>query len=59
MASSVVVTQPFSYVDCPMCPQAIRFTNKVTPDGLVEHNEDAIRDGIRIHLLFGCEAVER
>lgn len=59
MASTVVVTRPFSYVECPMCPQTIRFTNRVTPDGLVQADSDAIKTGLRVHLLFGCEAVER
>lgn len=59
MASMVTVTTSYTYLLCPDCEQIIRFTNRVSPDGLVENDVDALVAGVRAHLLFGCEAVER
>lgn len=59
MLIAPTVSPPYIYTPCPMCEQIIRITHRVGPDGLMEYVPEANHDGIRIHLLYGCEAVAR
>lgn len=54
-----LVDAPFLYSECPACFLPIRHTLQMNPDGTLIANPQMFERGIRLHLVYACEAVQR
>jgi hypothetical protein len=59
MPAGTTIAPPYLFSECPACLLPIRFTVETLPDGQVRYSKQAFSAGIRIHLLYGCEAARR
>lgn len=53
------IDAPYLYTACPACEQQIRLTLSINPDGTLEYDAAMGELGLRLHLRYACEAVER
>jgi hypothetical protein len=59
MRAGTTIAPPHMFSECPACFLPIRFTIQQLPDGTVTYDERLSSAGIRMHLLYGCEAARR